>query len=106
MENISEDRRMNLIPYLYFHRSILGIYREHWQDRALRHKPDHGQYRRTRLCQAILRSMLRLKRVFQKMAVLKNGCYPTGAGRRDGRIGGPKICAETGIPESALPRQW
>lgn len=55
---------------------------------------------------AILSSMLRLKRVFQRMAVLKDGCYPTGAGRKDGRIGGPKICAETGIPESAPPWQW
>jgi hypothetical protein len=55
---------------------------------------------------AILNSMLRLKGVFQGMAVLKDGCYPTGAGRKNGRIGSSEVCAETSIPESALPWQW
>ena len=63
-----------------------------------------GNIGRLGFVRAILRSMLRLKKVFQRVAVLKDGCYPTGAGRKDGRIGGPKICAQTGIPESALPR--
>jgi hypothetical protein len=27
-------------------------------------------------------------------------------GKKDGGIGGPKVCAETGIPESALAWQW
>jgi hypothetical protein len=65
-----------------------------------------GNVRGLGFVRAILSSMLRLKRVFQRMAMLKDGCYPTSAGRKDGRIGGSKVCAETGIPESALPWQW
>jgi hypothetical protein len=55
---------------------------------------------------AILSSMFRLIRVSQRMAVFKDRCYPTSAGRKDGRIRGPKVCAETSIPKSALPWQW